>query len=35
MYLLVLNVDEFFFLPPTRAFSAFIEYVVSLIYDEL
>ena len=25
MYLLVLNVDEFFFLPPTSWFSAFIE----------
>ena len=35
MYLLVLNVEEFFFLPPTSWFSPFIEYVVSLICDEL
>ena len=35
MYLLVLKVDEFFFLPPTSWFSAFILYVVSLIWLEL
>ena len=35
MYLLVLKVDEFFFLPPTSWFSAFMLYVVSLIWLEL